>query len=313
MDRSTLLKRIGLGLAVFLGSVFLLLVLIKVGFDTTYYKGYNPSAPLNIEVKDAVDKGEFTRTHFYYSGNRGERVPALMVTPNQVKRPMPCVIFLHGIGQSKSFLDDICPPFLKAGYAFVSFDQYTRGERKLKNGKAMAALGAFRVRPAYTINDTRRLVDYLVSRSDIDPARIYLAGASYGAITGATASALDKRIAAVALIYGGGSIPALASAREFEKEFKGWMPLVKLAGWYFLGAADPARYVAGISPRPVLILNGEDDGMIADKAARTLQAAAKEPKEIKWYKGDHIGLDEATVWKVMDDVIAFFKKQEPHS
>ena len=309
----TIVKRVGQVLLGILAVIVILFFGLKFYLDATYFNGYDTSAPLNVKVVEALDKGEYLRVRFDYAGNRGETVPAIIVTPKKAPSKMPCVIFLHGIGQDKRFIDEICEPFLKEGFAFVTFDQYTRGERKQKDLAGLKAANAFRMRAAYTVNDTRRLVDYLLARDDIDPAHIYLAGASYGAITGATASAFDKRIAAVALIYGGGGIRALTRSRETIKELGTWRPLVELAGWTFLGVADPARYVDGIAPRPVFIQNGEDDGMIADEAARILQACAKDPKEIKWYKGDHIGLDEATLWKVLDDDIAFFKKQQPGS
>lgn len=307
-----ILKRVGQVLLGILVGIVLLFFGLKFYLDATYFTGYNTNAPLNVKVIKTEDKGDYLRVRFDYAGNRGEMVPAVIVTPLKAQPKMPCVIFLHGIGQDVRFIDEICGPFIKEGFAFVSFDQYTRGERK-KKLSGLAAANAFRMRAAYTVNDTRRLVDYLLSRDDIDPKRIYLAGASYGAITGATASAFDKRIAATSLIYGGGNIRALTRSRELKKEMGAWQPLVELLGWSFLGVADPARYVAGIAPRPVLIQNGEDDGMIADEAARTLQACAKDPKEIKWYKGDHIGLDIPTLWKVLDDDIAFFKKQQPTS
>ena len=308
-----ILKRAGQVALALLGLLVVLFLGWKWYLDATYFNGYDPAAPLNTRLIKTEEKEAYLRVRFDFAGNRGEMVPAVIATPHNAPPKMPCVIFLHGIGQDMRFIDEICTPFTKEGFAFVTFDQYTRGERKQKDLSKLQAANAFRMRAAYTVNDTRRLVDYLLSRTDIDPARIYLAGASYGAITGATAAAFDKRIAAVSLIYGGGGIRALTRSREITKELGAKRPLVELLGWAFLGIADPARYVAGIAPRPVFIQNGEDDGMIADEAARILQAAAKDPKEIKWYKGDHIGLDEATLWKVLDDDIAFFKRQQAGS
>ena len=63
---------------------------------------------------------------------------------------------------------------------------------------------AFAQRAAKTVNETRRLIDYLSAHPDIDPQRIYLVGASYGAVTGSIVMAKDKRLRAGVLVYGGG-------------------------------------------------------------------------------------------------------------
>jgi len=310
-----------------IGALVLLVVVVagvaKAKMDASYFDGYDPSAPLEPAVVDIEEKageaGEglgrptYVRTHLYFNGYRNGRVPTYLATPIGNKDRLPCVIFLHGIGQSKGFLDRIAEPFVLAGFAFVSFDQLMQGERKLRDVPFIEEAKAFRLRPAYTVNDTRRLIDYLETRDDIAPDRIYLTGASYGAITGTTVAALDERIKAVVLCYGGGNVPKLLEARMVADEItkRGpWMPVVKLIGWYLLSAADPLRYAGRISPRPVFLQNGTDDGLIAADAARALQDAVREPKKIKIYKGDHIGFDEQTVRIVLDDILEWLKEQD---
>lgn len=300
-------------------ALVVVLAVAKVVLDFGYFNGYDPSAPLEAAVTD-IQKNEvkgFTRTAMYFNGWRNARVPGLLLTPDNVQGPMPCVVFLHGIGQEKGFVDEefngttIADPFLKAGFAFATFDQYMRGERRLKDPTPLEEAQAFRLRPAYTVNDARRLIDYLLTRPEIAPDRIYLAGASYGAITGSTVTAFDKRIRAAVLCYGGGNVWTMLSARLVAEEVRkaGWpLPLVQFAGWYLLSPCDPAKYIKGISPRPLLMQNGTDDCLIATEAAKILQEAAGEPKVVKWYEGDHIGLDPATVLKVLDDIVAFLKE-----
>jgi len=310
-----------------IGALVLLFVVVagvaKAKMDASYFDGYDPSAPLDPGVVDIEEKaGEagkdlgrptYVRTHLYFNGYRDDRVPTLLATPIGNKDRLPCVVFLHGIGQSKGFLDRIAEPFVLAGFAFVSFDQLMQGERKLRDAPYLDQAKAFRARPAHTVNDTRRLIDYLETRDDIAPDRIYLTGASYGAITGATAAALDERIKAVVLCYGGGNVPKMLEARMVADEIRKrgpWMPVVKLIGWYLLSAADPLRYAGRIAPRPVFLQNGTDDGLIAADAARALQEAVREPKKIKIYRGDHIGFDEDTVRTVLADILEWLKEQD---
>ena len=237
-----------------------------------------------------------------------------MATPRDSPGPFPCVVFLHGIGNDKEFMarNKLDEPFVKAGFAFVCFDQLMRGERTQKGG--LHALAAFRIRASRTVNDTRRLIDYLVTRSDIATNRIYLCGASYGAMTGSTATAFDSRIGAAVLVYGGGRMTKLLSSPTVVEEAGKWRYLLWPLVWYFHSVWDPVKYVGAISPRPLLIQNGKADTVIPPECARALQDAAREPKTIRWYEGDHLGktryLDLPTVNAVLADAVAFLKEQD---
>mgnify|MGYP001245841777 CR=1 FL=1 len=84
--------------------------------------------------------------------------------------------------------------------------------------------------------------------------------------------------------------------------------------WYFTSVWDPVKYVGQIAPRPVLIQNGDADTVIPERCARALQEAAREPKTVKWYKGDHLGktrdLDIPLVTAVLADALAFIQEQD---
>lgn len=43
----------------------------------------------------------------------------MLATPIGNKGRLACAIFLHGIGQSKGFVDRLAEPFVLAGFAFV--------------------------------------------------------------------------------------------------------------------------------------------------------------------------------------------------
>jgi hypothetical protein len=155
-----------------LGVLLTLVVLlwtIKAYRDAHYFDNYDPSAPLNFAVnettevnKETPEKG-YTITKFTFDGYKSEKIPALISLPMKPKgKKFPAVIFLHGIGQDKNFLKEIASPFNQTGFALVGFDQYTQGERKLRGKQSfLARLEAFGQRPAKTINETRRLIDYL--------------------------------------------------------------------------------------------------------------------------------------------------------
>lgn len=325
-----------------LGVLLILVVMlwaIKTYRDAHYFDNYDPRAPLNVAVNETTDinqesseKGR-TITRFTFDGYKGEKIPALISLPMKPKASrLPLVIFLHGIGQNKNFLKEIASPFNQAGFALASFDQYTQGERKLRGNKSfLARLEAFRQRPAKTINEARRLIDYLSTHPGIDPQRIYVVGASYGAVTGSTLMAKDQRVRAGVMVYGGGdfsklfdsyanhlSVAVLLGLIEGKNLNPEKPPLPKLTpsqerkvglviaclipfARYFLGVSDPIHYVARISPRPVYFQNGKYDVLVPAAAGMALQNAAKEPKKITWYESDHVGINLEHTKRVLED------------
>lgn len=305
----TLRKVLKVGLALGFALVVGLLVL-KGWADAHYYDGYHSSLPLNAHAEAAVAREGYRRIPFQFEGVPGQQVPSVLTLPETGAGPFPCIIFLHGIGQSKGFIDEIAAPFAQAGFAMVTFDQYTRGERRLDSDNVFVEGKALRRRAALNVIETRRLIDYLQTRTDIASDRIYLVGASFGAITGVPAAAQEPRIRAIVLIYGGGRIPKLLQSDAVVGEL-GWLSKpAAYVGSFFMSPADPIDYVGRLAPRPVLFQNGKEDSLIPAESARALQEAAGNPKDIIWYEGDHVGMDEALTRRVLDDALAWLQKRD---
>ncbi len=283
---------------------------VKLWYDRNFYDGYSADLPLNAEIRGESEREDYKRIELSFEGVPGMRVPTVLALPKAATPPYPCIIFLHGIGQDKRFLDEIAAPFCRAGFAMVTFDQYMRGERKLKEPGALEAALAFRQRAALTVIETRRLVDYLQTRPDIAPNRIYLLGASYGAITGSTAAAFEPRIRAVVLTYGGGNFRYLFNSRAGSSQLGKWLGIAQHLTSWLLAPADPVNYIAEIAPRPILFQNGTNDALIPREAAEALYEAAREPKKITWYEGDHIGTDVKTVHRVLDEALNWIREQD---
>ena len=329
-------------------AMVILLWATKAYRDAHYFDNYDARAPLNITVSEMTtinpqtpERG-YKITKFSFDGYQAEKVPTLMSEPlKRTHGKLPVVVFLHGIGQNKNFLKEITAPFNQAGFALVSFDQFTQGERKLRGKPSVRErLVAFAQRPAKTINETRRLVDYLSTHPDIDPQRIYIVGASYGAVTGSTVLARDKRLRAGVMVYGGGDFSKLMDSyanhlgvavalglidgKNLDPE-KPPLPvltpgqerkvgavlgcLIPVAR-YFLGVADPIHYVSQISPTPVYFQNGKYDVLVPALAGQALQDAAKEPKKITWYESDHVGIDIEQTKQVLADGLKWLMEQD---
>ena len=112
----------------------------------------------------------------------------------------------------------------------------------------------------------------MLEQRDGDPKRIGLIGISRGAIVATIAGGADRRLAEVALLYGG----------HFDAGERGHLP-----------AACPANYIGRISPRPLLMINGTRDTiMIKEPSVEPLQRLAKEPRTILWSETGHQALTE---------------------
>jgi len=58
--------------------------------------------------------------------------------------------------------------------------------------------------------------------------------------------------------------------------------------------ADPLRAVRKLEGRPLLMVNGRHDPLIRPEQAERLFAAAREPRELRWWEGGHVLPQAAT-------------------
>jgi len=294
-----MLRRIMIGVLIAVVVVVAGLWALKATADRHYYDGYDPKLPLNAVAGDitTVEKpiksfGQEMNAHYRrqtiaFDARPGERVPAILTLPVKADGPVPVIVLLHGSDQEKEFVEQICTPFNDAGFAMVCYDQYMRGERRVK-GNMLTIARAYRERSWKTVHDTRRLIDYLQTRPDIAADRIYLVGASYGAITGTAVLAQEKRIKAGDLVVGGGQLSLIAKAPEVRRELPGWLlPFTPAILALAIGPADPVLFASKTEGTPVLMQNGSNDGVVIPEAGKALFAALGNPKEIRWYPIDH--------------------------
>jgi len=307
-------------------AVVVLLLLTKVLADTKYFDTYDPNFPFHVrDVATVVVDDEletfgilrprrFEKETFTIDARPNEAMPAVLTLPMDRTGAVPLVIFIHGGGQDKHFVEEIATPFNEAGFAMASFDQSTVGERKVDGGVLRRAL-AFRRSISKNVSDTRRLIDYLQTHPEIDPGRIYLTGASFGAITGSTVTAFDKRIRAACLVVGGADNRLLLGAPAFrDRVGNRWLHwLAKNIVAFIMSPADPKHYAAHTEGTPVLMQNGLWDTIVTPEAGKALYNALGEPKELRWYPCDHPGASEEeipVVLELLDEALAWLLEHD---
>jgi fermentation-respiration switch protein FrsA (DUF1100 family) len=212
----------------------------------------------------------------------GERVPGILLLP--ATTPAPATLLVHGFTSRKERMaESIGTGLLRRGIASLAIDLPMHGEREgtldqrtLRNPFEVVS------RWRLAVEECRMAVALLRDHPAIDPGRLGLAGYSLGAFLGVTVAAAEPDIRAV-LLAAGGDLPA-------DLPF----------GAIVRSVADPPRQVRSLAGRPLLMVNGRLDRTVHRDQAERLFAAAKEPKEIRWYAGGHwpppAAIDDAVEW-----------------
>ncbi len=176
-----------------------------------------PKVPANVEFSPMPSTTAFAESRFTYASDEHNRVPGYLIAPpvGHPEQKRPVVILLHGTGGSKQDMLPLARTLAAKGFIAVAIDGPYHGERTTAGAAGQsskntpdyqdAILAAYRntdpskqSHPFFfdTVWDVMRLIDYLDTRPDIDPARIGIYGVSKGGIEAYLAAAADPRIAA---------------------------------------------------------------------------------------------------------------------
>ena len=150
------------------------------------------------------------------------------------------------------------------------------------------------------------VLDYVLSQSYSDASQVEVLGVSFGAYFVSIPAVLDQRVTRVWIAHGAAEpVNAMIhySARESGRQFSKSI-LVYLVG-YAIGSQHvaPEKWVGRISPRPVIMINAEDDTTFPSSSVAVLHNAAKQPKEIIWTKGMHVTPGRKEVVEQISDII----------
>ncbi len=153
-------------------------------------------------------------------------------------------------------------------------------------------------------------IDWLGTRPDVDPERIGGLGFSMGGYVMAQVAAGDSRLRAVVLEALPPSFDEYLDHLHDKWGMLSRMPArwaVDHAGMDTTALA-PRSVVAGISPRPVLIIGGSDDPVISPAMLRELYDAAREPKQL-WLvpRALHGGYSQTAAAEYSRRLLAFFE------
>jgi alpha-beta hydrolase superfamily lysophospholipase len=279
---------------------------------------YHPGLPLNVQRVDVGNEGSVRLEQISYTSVDGSKVPALFAVPT-ARRPRACLVYQGGFGQTKEQYPELRDGAAQLGLATFTVDPRNTGAR----GSAGKLLAALRTPEALvkmlndTVVDLRIGLDYLEKRPECHHKIAYL-GTSLGGVLGVLLAPRDQRIKSVVLTSIGSTF---RDAMLFPAEIARDNPAVPLIvpgaatnpavlahAVQVFGPYDPAKWIGKIAPRPLLLINGRFDPLVAPISALALAAAARPPTTVLYHDGGHDPFapspDEKTVTTQVADFLS---------
>jgi hypothetical protein len=224
--------------------------------------------PLNPNVTGKIQMNGFHIEKVIFESVPGFHVTGLVYVPENGNTKHPAVLVTCGHSPNgKIYYQPLCQRLVQRGYLVICWDPVGQGERSQfwdeANGKSRynlvcgehAVLGNFAYLAGanlirWEVWDGMRAVDYLLTRPDVDPARISITGTSGGGVQAAHIGALDARIKIVAPSCYVSSLPMRAYNRIFADPDSD--PEQDLVGTISNGI-DHAGLLLLVYPRPLII------------------------------------------------------------
>jgi pimeloyl-ACP methyl ester carboxylesterase len=169
------------------------------------------------------------------------------------------------------------------GVTFVSADAPLHGARAGERPIPRVTMGEPDLVSRWVL-DQRLLIDAVEERFGIRPM-LYL-GMSMGAVMGCHLLAEDPRLSAGILVVGGSTVVSVPE--RFDD--------VDDALRARLSMTDPELPAARVAPRPVLMLNADQDEIFSRRSAMALYDAFGHPKEISFFPGRHARWRKPAQW-----------------
>lgn len=280
--------------------------------------------PLNPKITGKVKKQGYTIENVMYESLPGFFVTASLFIPDKTQKPAPAVLFCSGHSTEAYRKQSYQLPLLnmvKKGFVVLAIDPVGQGERlqyfDQATGKSVigsstkehsypsvqaALLGQSVAR--YFTWDGIRGIDYLVSRKEVDAARIGVHGLSGGGTQTAYIAALDDRVTAAApacYITSYRRLIESIGVQDGEQNF-------------YHGIArgiDHADFLEARAPKPTLVMANTMDFFSIQGARETVEEVKKvydifgKPDDLELVEDDY---GHGYTRKNREALYAFFQK-----
>ena len=190
--------------------------------------------PLNAQVTGRIQMTGFHIEKVIFESLPGIFVTALVYVPDDGRRVHPAVLVASGhSANGKAHYQALCQRLAARGYVVINWDPVGQGERSqfwdasAKRSRYNLICGEHAVLgnlaylagtniARWEVWDGMRALDYVLTRPEVDPARISITGTSGGGFQAAVIAALDSRIRVAAPSCFISALPMRMSNRIFE-------------------------------------------------------------------------------------------------
>jgi dipeptidyl aminopeptidase/acylaminoacyl peptidase len=247
-----------------------------------------------LQTLSREDRGDYVVEKFQFDNGAGATVPGYLLLPKNLSGKAPAILYCHWHGgeydigkeelfQSKHTPEAPGPAFAKRGFVVLGIDAYCFGERngqgpggpsEIGSGGEMSAskfnLWVGRTLWGMILRDDLMALDYLASRPEVDARRIGVTGMSMGATRSWWLMALDERIQT------GVAVACLTRYQNLIAE-----EALKAHGIYYfvpnlLNHFDTEAVVSLLAPRPVLLMNGDQDSGSPVDGIREIESVVRQ-------------------------------------
>jgi cephalosporin-C deacetylase-like acetyl esterase len=244
--------------------------------------GFPAKTPLNAKITGGFARDGYRVEHLVFESQPKFFVTANVYIPTNTKGPFPAVLGVAGHSASGKAIDTYQYAWIgmvKRGFLVLAFDPPGQGERSeyfdRTLGKSSVGIGVREHNMAgtqtlltgaafarYEAWDGIRAFDYLLTRSDVDPKRIGVAGNSGGGTQSAYLAVVEPRLAASVIscyMTGWAKLWNKPGPQDAEQDFPG-----------FLSAGlDFGDFMIAFGPKPVTMLTGIRDFFPIEGARET--------------------------------------------
>lgn len=256
---------------------------------------YDANASLNLQkVVETTSKGvEVSAISF--SSPDGGTVTGLLFDPVTRSSLRPGIVFMHGMPGTARGVAPAAQQLAELGAVVIAIDApFNR-----RGGGTVRFITEDRAEQIQLIKDLQRAVDVLRARPNVDDDRIAYVGVSYGGAMGALFVGIERRLKAAALVVGDGGLVSHFTGPE-DMNFMAGLSCATRVNWFrAMAPVEPIRFIAHAPPTRLLLQNGHTDTLVPAADAQSLQAAAPEPKTIRWYAAGH-GLNQQALFDRLD-------------
>jgi dipeptidyl aminopeptidase/acylaminoacyl peptidase len=215
------------------------------------------------------------------------------------------IVLSHGYGGNQDEMLPAAEALHRAGFSVFTYDQ-----RGCGGSGGQITFGTLEQQ------DLRSVVSHLSARDDVDPDRIGALGFSMGGASTLMAAASDTRIRAVVADSAWARVEhwLKPTVRDIflspnERFTRLTFALIEQRTATRFGDLVPEHMIAKLSPRPLLLVHGEDDDVVPITEAERNFAAAGEPKELWRVPGAGHGETVEPGGALSGDRVAAFFKQ----